>query len=262
MVVSAGRISEILDRRGAALPLRAAGGRAGPRRHPRIRERPPAPDRGPPDPLVHPRRPATGRAIFSWAVPVHAHTGRRRRALGHAGLRRGGHPRRHDDRRGRNGGPPRARRRRHGRGRDAGHGRDVGLGRRGRPVRGAGRRGDRAPARRPRPVPSRRPGHGLGDAGRPRPHVGRARAGRQRAGPRPRHPPHVPPLPFGLRPAESYLARTGRRPLVHLQQLARWDRTCWWPTPSTSTTPRSRCCCVPAPRWRPARGPTCASVKG
>ncbi len=168
-----------------------------------------------------------GRVDLPWAVPDprRAHR-RRRRAVGHARLRRGGHPRRHDDDRGRHRGPSGPGRGRHGHGRHAGHGRDVGLGRRRRPVRRAGRRGAGAPGRRARRVPAGRPGDRLGDPRRARPDVRRARRAAPARWPAPGAPGsrstsrRRPPTPSPTWPAPAGV------PSSTSTTSARSDRTC------------------------------------
>ena len=112
------------------------------------------------DPLVRSCIPdllAPGASIFEWSVPLHgAHTGDDDEMS--ATLRRPGvgAERRHDRRRGRDRGAPRPGRRRARGRRAARHDRHLGLGRRGRAVHGADRRGARPPAGGGRAVAGRR----------------------------------------------------------------------------------------------------------
>ena len=133
------------------------------------------------------------------------------------------------------------------------------MGRRRRAVRRVGRRGARPPAVRARHRARPSPGPRLGHARRPRPDVGRAGGQRQRARPRGRHAHDVPPLP--RRQRRRLLPRADRaagRPSTSTSSASS-GRTCCWPTPSTSTTPRSTSCSVVRSGSPTARGPTCAS---
>ena len=222
---------------------------------PGLRQRPPAPDRRPAGALVHPRRPTRRRGDLRLgrAGARRPHR-RRRRAVGHARLRRGGHQRHHDAPSRRAPWPiPTASRPAGARsacaarsGRGVGTSTDV-------PFARAGRRGAGAPGRPARPAAARRPGRGLGDARRPRPDERRARRRAPAQLARDRgHRADVPPVAARRRRRQPTSPAPAAVPSSTSTTSACSGRTCWSPTPCTSTTTRSTSCCAPT-----RRSPSC-----